>query len=194
MNSCADAIPLPQAISAANAASSKTYRSAANLLRQTLTATLASFSAANVDSPEQPTLIFISLPPYSPPLLRKRAAWLKPFEAGTSRYVAHKRAASSSGSLHKRAHNSDEGRIVKRAESTAQPIVPSSKRCFESLSQLNNLTATCLGRGKGVKGLSTRGKDCWVCSCSPTTENGKRISWAGEGCEKQDLSGCVRRR
>ncbi|GAA5880143.1 hypothetical protein JCM3774_004163, partial [Rhodotorula dairenensis] len=74
-------------------------------------------------------------------------------------------------------------------------LVPSSYRCFPSRAELVNLTASCLGHGKPVKGLTTRsdlaeGAECWVCKCGTTTdeETGKKTRWTGQGCEKVDLS------
>lgn len=76
-------------------------------------------------------------------------------------------------------------------------IVPTSSKCFSSLDDLNNQTLSCLGRGEGVKGISPtrqargKGEECWVCKCGSTVdeESGKKVWWAGEGCEKKDLSG-----
>ncbi len=76
------------------------------------------------------------------------------------------------------------------AEASSTPVVPQSKTCFASLDDLNNQTASCLGHGAGVKGITTRGSECWVCQCTKTVdEAGHTTKWAGEGCEKEDLSG-----
>ncbi|CEH16248.1 Domain of unknown function DUF3844 [Ceraceosorus bombacis] len=60
-------------------------------------------------------------------------------------------------------------------------------KCFSSESDLNKATADCSGRGKAV--LSTKGaRRCYVCQCSKTKEKGSSTSWAGEACQKVDLS------
>lgn len=183
-----------QDICAAHSRSSETYQRAASLLRQTLTATLASLSASQ-SSAQEPTFVLLTLPPYQAPFLRKRAAWLSPFASASSRYTStHRSRSATPAQGHSKRSTvfspaADAGRKVRRAAATPQPIVPSSRRCFESEAQLKNLTANCLGRGVGVQGLSTRTGECWVCSCGKTNEGGKVKSWAGEGCEKEDLSG-----
>ena len=82
------------------------------------------------------------------------------------------------------------GKVVRQERATPIPVVPTSSRCFVDQEEVERLTANCLGRGKAVEGVSARGK-CWVCSCGTTTEEGKLIKWAGEGCEKVDLSSSV---
>lgn len=181
-----------QAISEAHSRTSQTYQRAASLLRQTLSATLASLTSD--EQAQEPTLVLLTLPPYSPPFLRTRSNWLKPFNSASSRYVSAHRPRSVVPAGHAKrstvfSPSSEAGKKARRAQATAQPIVPSSRRCFESEEQLMNLTASCLGRGSAVMGLSTRKGDCWVCSCGKTTVDGKTKSWAGEGCEKEDLSG-----
>ncbi|GAA5956008.1 hypothetical protein JCM21900_002644 [Sporobolomyces salmonicolor] len=189
-------------IAAKHAMHSPTYQRAASLLRQTLSGTLSAFeqSCASSSAAPQPKVLLLALPPHQTPILRKRQPWLAPFSSGMDRYVSQQR------SQHARALNSNvkrsvfspasDGRVRRAPAAQKTPIVPSSSRCFASLPELNNLTASCLGHGEGVKGISTRdlganGGECWVCSCGETwdVETGKRTRWAGEGCEKEDLSG-----
>lgn len=146
--------------------------------------------------------MLLTLPPYQQPLLRKRAKWLKPFESRSQRYASHVRPRSAHAGASAHAKRSTVFSPGKRAPADAaaedrrkkQPIVPVSRRCFESLDQLNNLTASCLGHGVGVKGITTQklkdGAECWVCSCGRAKDdNGKERTWGGQGCEKVDLSG-----
>ncbi|SCZ89535.1 BZ3500_MvSof-1268-A1-R1_Chr9g10445 [Microbotryum saponariae] len=192
-------------VAAAHSPSSETYQRAATLLRSTLSATLAALRQ-DAATDEQPTVLLLTLPPYSPPLLRRRAPFLAPFASSPAipGQVARRGASMHLPHQVKRAsvfvdHPTTQDGRVKRAPSDSgkprQPVVPSHYRCFESEAELNNLTASCLGRGVGVKGVSAARNggtaDCWVCSCGKTTEEGKTKSWAGQGCEKEDLSGGV---
>jgi len=56
----------------------------------------------------------------------------------------------------------------------------------------NNSTSTCSGRGKCVE-ASKAGRTCFVCNCGKTTTGeGNKIKtdyWAGESCERKDISG-----
>jgi len=71
-----------------------------------------------------------------------------------------------------------------------QPI-GSVSTCFTSLDACNNGTSTCSGRGKCVK-ASKAGRSCFVCTCGTTTtgegSNVKTTHWAGESCERKDVS------
>ena len=186
---------LRQAIEALHGASSKQFKTAAALLQQTLTATLDSILK---QSPES-TVILLSLPTtYSPPVFRKRSAWLRPF------YDAHHdltRRTAAPAVLQKRSSANfdpvlESANRAAAPKRTAIPIVPSSFTCFESLDKLNNATNSCNdGNGVGVKGVSAlMGKnreDCWVCNCGSTVTKGKKTNWKGQGCEKIDLSSFV---
>ena len=178
-----------RAVAALHKPTSPAYERAATVFRSTLDATLAALTAK---SGAPPTVLLLALPPYSPPLLRKRAAWLKPFASLSKRYSAATRPSSA---LAKRALGDDtddtEGRVQQTARPTPSPVVPTGYICFRSEADLKNQTLACLGRGTGVKGVTVRGTECWVCSCTKTTEHGKTKSWAGQGCEKEDLSSCV---
>ncbi|BGP17314.1 hypothetical protein JCM10213_009082 [Rhodosporidiobolus nylandii] len=176
-------------LAAAHAPSSPTYTRAVALLRDTLsgfTSSIASSCASSSGAAGARTLL-LTLPPHSTPLLRKRTAWLAPFEHAGSRYQARSKAAKA------RAMNRNVRRSVFSSRQSGEgeeddwarnaPIVPSSSICFKDEQDARNQTAACLGRGKAVRGISTReldGGECWVCRC----EKG----WKGEGCEKEDLS------
>jgi len=68
--------------------------------------------------------------------------------------------------------------------SSPMPLVPTSKQCFADADTCKNSTDSCNGHGSCVKGLSARGGDCYVCSCSKD-KNGQ---WSGQFCEKEDYS------
>ncbi|PPQ87474.1 hypothetical protein CVT25_008210 [Psilocybe cyanescens] len=72
-----------------------------------------------------------------------------------------------------------------------QPI-GSISTCFTSLDTCNNGTSTCSGRGKCLQ-ASKAGRTCFVCSCGVTTTGeGNKVKtdhWAGESCERKDISG-----
>ncbi|KDR75115.1 hypothetical protein GALMADRAFT_249028 [Galerina marginata CBS 339.88] len=64
--------------------------------------------------------------------------------------------------------------------------------CFTSLDGCNNGTSVCSGRGKCVE-ASKAGRSCFVCNCGVTkTGEGNKVKtdyWAGESCERKDISG-----
>ena len=66
--------------------------------------------------------------------------------------------------------------------------------CFTTLDACNNGTSSCSGRGKCIE-ASKAGRSCFVCSCGVTqTGEGKEVKtvhWAGESCERKDVSGYV---
>lgn len=171
-----------QEILAKHPRASTQYQAASTMLQQTLSATLAALQA---DSPES-TIVLLALPTYSPPIFRKRNVWLKPFSDLSARYVANP------ASLKKRS-----GSVTERApKRTPTPLVPSSFTCFDSAASLNNATDSCNnGNGVAVKGVSAlmggKRESCWVCSCGKTSVGNKKIQWAGQGCEKVDLSSYV---
>ena len=77
--------------------------------------------------------------------------------------------------------------------SPQQPI-GSISACFTTLDVCNNSTSSCSGRGTCVQ-ASKAGRTCFVCSCGVTkTGEGnklKTVTWAGQSCERQDVSGYV---
>jgi hypothetical protein len=80
--------------------------------------------------------------------------------------------------------------------STAPPQQPigAISTCFTSLESCKDSTNTCSGRGQCVQ-ASKAGRTCFVCNCGITqTGEGKDIKteyWAGEKCERKDISGYV---
>ena len=77
--------------------------------------------------------------------------------------------------------------------SPQQPI-GSISACFTTLDVCNNSTSSCSGRGTCVQ-ASKAGRTCFVCSCGVTkTGEGNKVktqTWAGQSCERQDVSGYV---
>ncbi|KAG0661293.1 hypothetical protein C6P46_004064 [Rhodotorula mucilaginosa] len=201
-------------VAAKHSRSSDMYQRSAALLQQTLTAALAALAPPSPDggvSSPDPKVILLALPEPKTPLLRRRKPWLEAFETGAGKQtrgvgVAAKRNGgggalekrnvfSPEHSLRRRRLQSDEDGDDSGNNNNGTFLVPSSYRCFPSRSELVNLTASCLGHGQPVKGLTTRsdlpeGGECWVCKCGTTTdeETGKKTRWTGQGCEKVDLS------
>ncbi|GAA5909201.1 uncharacterized protein JCM6883_005803 [Sporobolomyces salmoneus] len=175
---------------------SPTYKRASSLLHQTLSASIASYESlsSSLEEGDASTLL-LTVQPAKKALLRKRQDWLHPFESPVSRYTSRTRSSPLQHQNLKRSVFAERApeEEVQKEESGKKFVVPSSSTCFDSLEDLNNQTASCLGHGEGVKGISTKeGKgDCWVCRCRATVdeETGKKTNWAGEGCEKVDLSG-----
>lgn len=126
----------------------------------------------------EPTILLLTLPPYSPPLLQTRKPWLTPFNSGVNHRYTRRSIPSTS-----------HGRVELVAKPKKSPVIPSGSTCFGSAEETVNMTASCLGRGEPILGLTTRGKNCWVCNCLPSEDKDGRIrKWAGEGCEKEDVS------
>lgn len=80
--------------------------------------------------------------------------------------------------------------------STAPPQQPigAISTCFTSIDACKNSTTSCSGRGQCVE-ASKAGRTCFVCNCGITrTGEGKNVKtdyWAGERCERKDISGYV---
>ena len=80
--------------------------------------------------------------------------------------------------------------------STAPPQQPigAISTCFASLESCNTSTNLCSGRGQCVE-ASKAGRTCFICNCGITQSGeGKDIKteyWAGEKCEREDISGYV---
>lgn len=85
-------------------------------------------------------------------------------------------------------------RLMKRQESSTTPAAPGSgvvfseSTCFASNTTCAESTDSCSGHGSCI--ATTRaGKTCYTCSCGVTkNEQGRRQWWAGQSCEKLDLS------
>lgn len=80
--------------------------------------------------------------------------------------------------------------------SVVPPQLPigSISTCFTSSDACNNGTSSCSGRGQCVE-ASKAGRTCFVCLCGFTISGkGKNVKteyWAGEKCERKDISGYV---
>ncbi|KAE8212376.1 hypothetical protein CF327_g3989 [Tilletia walkeri] len=70
--------------------------------------------------------------------------------------------------------------------------VPAEKafmgKCFRSEKDLNNATLECSGRGSGRESRAGGGV-CWRCVCKPDRREGRVTYFAGEACQKIDVSG-----
>ncbi|EPQ57678.1 hypothetical protein GLOTRDRAFT_127446 [Gloeophyllum trabeum ATCC 11539] len=72
-----------------------------------------------------------------------------------------------------------------------QQPVGSFTRCFQTEDACVNGTSSCSGHGACVQAAKSGGqRGCWVCACAATrSEKGKQEVWAGEMCERKDVSG-----
>jgi len=69
-----------------------------------------------------------------------------------------------------------------------QPVKALSS-CFSSLLACTNATDDCSGHGQCTS-TTRAGQECFVCACTTTvSEAGKVQNWAGEMCERRDVSG-----
>jgi hypothetical protein len=60
--------------------------------------------------------------------------------------------------------------------------------CITSAEACSNATNACFGHGQCVSTLSA-GQECFVCACSNTkSDSGKTESWAGDMCQRKDIS------
>lgn len=60
-------------------------------------------------------------------------------------------------------------------------------KCFTSAEALYNATASCSGHGTAVQKIRAT-KRCFRCQCKATRTSNSKTSWAGDACEKVDLS------
>ncbi|KAG0701277.1 hypothetical protein DFH29DRAFT_1000344 [Suillus ampliporus] len=71
------------------------------------------------------------------------------------------------------------------------PAGPPARRlasCLTSVDACSNATNACFGHGQCVSTISA-GQECFVCACSDTiSASGKTESWAGEMCQRKDIS------
>jgi hypothetical protein len=80
---------------------------------------------------------------------------------------------------------------IPRPTSTPASPIYSSKRCFTDADACGNATNACSGHGQCVA-AKRAGQTCFVCACSSTkSESGRTTIWAGEQCERKDVSGYV---
>ncbi|CAA7261826.1 unnamed protein product [Cyclocybe aegerita] len=101
-------------------------------------------------------------------------------------------ASPSSASLYRR---QDPQQTQQPLPSTAPPPqepIGAISTCFKTEDDCNNGTTSCSGRGQCV-GATKAGRTCFVCTCAPTkTGEGTKVKteyWAGESCERKDVSG-----
>ncbi|EGO00237.1 hypothetical protein SERLA73DRAFT_180710 [Serpula lacrymans var. lacrymans S7.3] len=70
-----------------------------------------------------------------------------------------------------------------------QPPPRGIPSCFNTAEACTNATDFCSGHGQ-CSSTSKRGQECFVCTCSATSSaQGKTQYWAGEACERKDVSG-----
>jgi len=70
----------------------------------------------------------------------------------------------------------------------AEPISAVSG-CFGSADACSNATDSCTGHGECVSATKL-GRTCFVCACAASRdEQGRREEWAGQACERKDVSG-----
>lgn len=68
-----------------------------------------------------------------------------------------------------------------------QPI-GSISTCFASEESCTNVTDSCSGHGSCIE-ASKAGKSCFVCACNVTLDSrGRREWWAGDACQRKDIS------
>ena len=71
-----------------------------------------------------------------------------------------------------------------------QPI-SSISTCYDSEETCGDATSSCSGRGQCVE-VSKAGRTCFLCACAVTKDSkGRTENWAGEACERKDVSGWV---
>lgn len=74
---------------------------------------------------------------------------------------------------------------------TEQSAVKALSSCFSSLISCADATNECSGHGQCTN-ATRAGQACFVCACTTTVSGaGKVQNWAGEMCERRDVSGCV---
>lgn len=89
--------------------------------------------------------------------------------------------------------------LSKRADPPQSPFPPPIARpaepisavstCFESADVCTNTTDSCSGHGECVAATKL-GRTCYICACAFTRdEQGRREDWAGQSCERKDVSG-----
>ncbi|KAF8608724.1 hypothetical protein BDV93DRAFT_602628 [Ceratobasidium sp. AG-I] len=85
--------------------------------------------------------------------------------------------------------HSHHARLAPAVERRASPGALPVYSCFKDASTCGNATSGCSGRGSCVSVLRA-GKTCFTCRCSATkSKDGMSTTfWAGERCERQDVS------
>jgi len=89
------------------------------------------------------------------------------------------------------AKRQDKAEVSPQQSPHAAPQQPigSLSTCFYTAEMCEDETEGCSGRGECVS-ASKAGRTCFVCACEVTeSDQGRKESWAGEACERKDISG-----
>ncbi|KAJ3503683.1 hypothetical protein NLJ89_g8323 [Agrocybe chaxingu] len=101
-------------------------------------------------------------------------------------------ASPSSTSLYRRQDPQQTQQPLPSTVPPPQEPIGAISTCFKTEDDCNNGTTSCSGRGQCV-GATKAGRTCFVCTCTPTkTGEGTKVKteyWAGESCERKDVSG-----
>ena len=99
--------------------------------------------------------------------------------------------------LHHSMHGHGHGHHKRQPQQSPLPLphpaepIDSISTCYTNAETCGNATSSCSGHGQCVA-ASKAGKTCFVCACSTTKDmKGRKEHWAGNACERQDVSGCV---
>lgn len=83
--------------------------------------------------------------------------------------------------------------MQKRSPLLSEQPVKSLVSCFSSLLECTDAMNDCSGHGECTN-ATRAGPSCFVCACTTTVnEAGRAENWAGERCERRDISGWVPR-
>jgi hypothetical protein len=92
-------------------------------------------------------------------------------------------------SAHANRQVEEEAAPQQSSHATPQQPIGSLSTCFSSGDVCEDATNGCSGRGVCVS-ASKAGMTCFVCACQVTTsDEGRTEAWAGEACERKDISG-----
>ncbi|EKM54738.1 uncharacterized protein PHACADRAFT_258774 [Phanerochaete carnosa HHB-10118-sp] len=89
--------------------------------------------------------------------------------------------------------------LSKRADEPQSPLAPpvlppsapisAVSTCFQTSDACANSTDSCSGHGE-CAAATKLGRTCYICACAATVnEKGLTEEWAGEACERKDISG-----
>ncbi|CAD6886034.1 unnamed protein product [Tilletia controversa] len=93
--------------------------------------------------------------------------------------------ASSSG---KGKDDADDGGVNPLLKGKVAPEKAFMGKCFKSEKDLKNATLECSGRGSGRESRAG-GAVCWRCVCKADRREGRVTYFAGDACQKIDISG-----
>lgn len=87
------------------------------------------------------------------------------------------------------APHSHEKRDPQQSSSFPNQPLSFASTCYESQEICEDETSSCSEHGECVE-ASKAGMTCFICSCSATKDSmGRTENWAGEACERKDVSG-----